>query len=705
MMIVFVYDTSRSRQEEDDPADAVMYFHPAWVSPTQRLALAGQLMGAHHFLSTFFSPPKLISLQGGKFVLKIFGQYVLAVGTDRNIQDWVLERRANCLESILKFFHCDLDTISLSFNHDRNKFTEKLYQMLEIYLPILQYSANLFTNMPMIKLPSTASNVFLESMQVLQYCQELPGVLGGAMFYSNKVVATQLSADVTKQLVITDPYRIRAPADRITTDFHLPVGVQLLRVFIHRRQSLEVPEETNLKTNSEINDLMLKKYKKSCSVSTMKRDTSRIFTVPEEGEAIPVEIAKPIKRPPTLPINFVKRVEAKPKYSNPLTPSVCSTPLKDINRILHGNAVSICSGADELEQTDKCVKNDQENIDDIPDVVKEAMRCKRLNKLRIAATEKLRNKIRRSAWSRRSSSLTDLDDTKQLHDKFSLDLEFNSNAQNNRVSPRDDPINTKRIFHTITDPNYPVFRHDGCPLSQGLYDHFISCHYQELVKTNNNTFLHCTKLTNDVNNHAINDCTKNNVDDKNKIDGFDMLMAADLPDQVKTKPFDIKLTPKSRQEGYRRSMSLPLKSLNAPADCDDRRKSTAECGAAFELPQQRRKLEGLQLTPLMSKLSILASDEKTGGFCSKETTPSEFCELPTLSNRLGRNNKTETADRNSGAGDEDDENFWLNDKEVNRDGSLEKAELFICGQHNMVLVLLMENETANNADLIHNLVS
>lgn len=77
MMIVFVYDTAKCCKEEDDPAEAVMYFHPAWVSLTQRLALAGQLMGVHHFLATSFTAPRSITLQGGKFVLKKFGQYVL----------------------------------------------------------------------------------------------------------------------------------------------------------------------------------------------------------------------------------------------------------------------------------------------------------------------------------------------------------------------------------------------------------------------------------------------------------------------------------------------------------------------------------------------------------------------------------------------------------------------------------------------------
>jgi len=80
------------------------------------------------------------------------------VGTDRNIHDWILERRADILESLLKFFHCDLVQILESLNNDRNRFTEKLYQMFETYLPILQHNANLFSNIPVIKLPKVSAD-------------------------------------------------------------------------------------------------------------------------------------------------------------------------------------------------------------------------------------------------------------------------------------------------------------------------------------------------------------------------------------------------------------------------------------------------------------------------------------------------------------------------------------------------------------------
>ncbi|XP_043281615.1 uncharacterized protein HPS4 isoform X2 [Venturia canescens] len=766
MMIVFIYDTSRCRKEEDDPADAVMYFHPAWVSPTQRLALAGQLMGINHFLSSAFSPPNLISLQGGKFVLKKFGQYILAVGTDRNIQDWILERRANTLESILQFFHCDLETISSLFNNDRNKFTEKLYQMLETYLPILQYSANLFSNIPMIKLPKGASNVFLEAMQVLQYCQETSGIMGGALFYNNKVVATQLNPELTKQLVITDPYRIKAPAERIPTSFHLPVGVQLLRVYVHRRQSLDLPVDS-IGSSSKVNPPSYvvgsdgpgrkSAYKKIIASSGMKRDTSRIFTVPEEGESGETTLSsnneqEESRRPvlPVRPISFsttrkiTEHKNDRPKYVNPpLTPSVCSTPLKDVNRVLHGTAVSICSANEEVENNrakEKRVEEEivTENLDEIPDVVKEALRCKRLNKLRNSSAiihEKIVNKKtqQNGAWGGKSSSLSDLDEIRQvLDDRLAIGVSVPSHCGLGKMNYNEDSPETvnksklgKNRFTTITDPCYPVFRNDGTPVSRSLYDHYISYHYQELVKEQSTTIgSRSQKLTHGDSSTAFdfNVSRMSNVPKSAHQNLEGVAELAKSPESTSSttntanSELDVRLENKSRQENYRRSMSLPLKSLNAPATENehenDRRKSTSECALALDFTQQKKKkLEGLQLTPLMSKLSLLA-DERTSGFCSRETTPSEFYDLSTVSSRLTRNKSESTARTVGGrsAADEDsaleDDLFWLSGESNSKDPAgfgLEKTELFICGHHNMVLFLLMEDGTGNNPDLIHNL--
>ncbi|KAJ8680532.1 hypothetical protein QAD02_016319 [Eretmocerus hayati] len=728
MMIVFVYDTARCCKEEDDPADAVVYFHPAWVSPTQRLALAGQLMGVNQFLCTCFSPPSLISLQGGKFVLKRFGSYILAVGTDRNIQDWILERRANVLESLFKFFHCNFETISSSVNSDRNKFVEKLYQMFEIYLPILQYSASLFSNLPMLKLPRSASNVFLEAMQILQYCQETNGIIGGALFYNNKIVASQLNAVMTKLLVITDPYRIKAPADRIPTDFHLPVGVQLLRVFVEQREFLKLSQEANMErgygstvdTTSKKSipkKTISKSNTKEQSTSMMKRDASRIFTVPEDVELDATHYNSVYNVPPLYPTAYsspIKKKEEneqkneKPKYQHPLTPSVCSTPLKDVNRVLHGFAVSICAtteeenveGADN-EQAEKSDKNKQEghdkeqNPDEIPDVVKEALRCKRLNKLKTVTPKEqllLKTKDRNSI----SLSLTNLEDSVEKDSNrvplraYNLGLP-RLNALCVDPDAESPKAQKKRLRYTITDPLYPVFRSDGTLISQSLHDEYISDHYKEFyqdVKTSDFNVEATKKLPpSGKENLALNiNNTKKKDNDQSSIKSKMTL--------------DVRIENKSKQENYRRSMSLPLKPMST-LDDEDRRKSTSESsGGIFDLPQ-RRKLDGLQLTPLMSKLSILA-DERTSGFCSGQTTPSEFRDLSSysvISNQVIKN-KLETLNKD-GCSDNDDEieEDWT--ANIKDEGVYEKSELFLCGHGNMVLFLLMEDGTANDPDLIH----
>ncbi|KYM95642.1 Hermansky-Pudlak syndrome 4 protein [Cyphomyrmex costatus] len=688
MMIVFVYDTAKCCKEEDDPAEAVMYFHPAWVSLTQRLALAGQLMGVHHFLTTSFSAPRSITLQDGKFVLKKFGQYVLAVGTDRNIYDWILERRADTLESLLKFFHCDLVQILESLNNDRNRFTEKLYQMFETYLPILQHSANLFSNIPVIKLPKSASNIFLEGMQVLQHCQEINGILGGALFYNNKVVSTQLGADLTKQIVITDPYRIK------DTYSLLPIT--------------SVHKKTVSKTGVK-------------EPSGMKRDTSKIFTVPEEGELDSMNYSAPqyVSSVPLVinhesPIRRKQEIKSeRPKGSvtaHPLTPSVCATPLKDVDRVLHGNAMLICSSESggENEGLRNSSKSDD---DDIPDVVKEALRCKRLNKLRNATSKK--NMMKRKDPDRKSMSLPDLTSSikprlngiPRAHQAELCKLNEASPDDHNSNSPRQKLTrNNIRHSRTIVDPCYPVFRYDGLPVSQSLYEQYIASHCEELCDNGDGVY----ERRGDDDNLQSRDLLSGLTSAKLPINSSQNSITMDAREECANLGYD-----KSKQETYKRSMSLPLKPLNVVAEVsngDDRRKSMSECGgvgSSFEFPQ-RRKLDGLQLTPLMSKLSLLA-DERTSGFCSRETTPSEFRDLSgfssgvaiattTMTNQLIRQ-KLESVGKEASDGEDELDEDWVNKDEPTT--CLVKTELFLCGYQNMVLVLLMENGTANNPDLIH----
>lgn len=155
MLIAFVYDTERCQTEADDPYDAVLYFHPSWVSDTQKLSLCGQIMGTAHFLRDSFGQAKIIALQNGKFVLKEFGRFVMAIGTDRNIHESILEHRAELLTSFIQLFHKNLQTIHEQFtiSGQYKNLSDKFYHIFETYLPILQYNGLVLQNMPISLLP------------------------------------------------------------------------------------------------------------------------------------------------------------------------------------------------------------------------------------------------------------------------------------------------------------------------------------------------------------------------------------------------------------------------------------------------------------------------------------------------------------------------------------------------------------------------
>lgn len=446
----------------------------------------------------------------------------------------------------------------------------------------------------------------------------------------------------------------------------------------------------------------MSKNSKELPLSGMKRDTSRIFTVPEEGELDSLQYNDNSHYVPSVPLTAysspVKRKQEsktdRPKCVNPLTPSVCSTPLKDINRVLHGNAMLICNtNEDTNNEAEEEKKEIKTNVDDIPDVVKEALRYKRLNKLRnVTPKEKL---VKRKEFNKRSLSMHDLGSSNLYSNRISVrtyGLGLPQLKQN--ISPETSPQKQslhKRQFHTITDPYYPIFRCDGLPVSQSLYNQYISSHYEELKDDRNNTI-----NRNDFLTSLANDCNMKNV-----TNSCDTMISDNLEKSSNSR--DIKIDSKVKQETYRRSMSLPLKPLNI-TDNDDRRKSASECGNVYEF-LQKKKLDGLQLTPLMSKLSLLA-DERTSGFCSRETTPSEFRDLSGFSTATNQiiKQKLEAVNKETGSDGEDElEEDWVTTSKD--EVSFEKTELFLCGHHNMVLVLLMENGTANNPDLIHSLVS
>jgi hypothetical protein len=79
LLIVFIYDPRFCTTESDDPQNSILYFHPPWVSSSQKLALSGQLMGIVKFSSSAFTAPTVLALKSGKFAFRQFGSSTLVI--------------------------------------------------------------------------------------------------------------------------------------------------------------------------------------------------------------------------------------------------------------------------------------------------------------------------------------------------------------------------------------------------------------------------------------------------------------------------------------------------------------------------------------------------------------------------------------------------------------------------------------------------
>ncbi|XP_045498734.1 uncharacterized protein LOC123696518 isoform X1 [Colias croceus] len=705
MMIVFVYDTLCCVSEEDDPADAVLYFHPGWVSDTQRHALAGQVVGAAHCVKSLFSQPTAITLQSGKFIIREYGRYVLAIGSDRNIPDWVLKNRANLLTSIIKVYHGDLESLADSME-DQKRLAEKLYQIFETYLPVLQYGCHIFQRVPMLSLPKSATSVFMESMQILEHCRRNRGVLGGVILYNNKIIATQLPPSLTSYLTVVDPYRIKSPAESLETDTPLPLGSQVLVVYVGRKAYNSLKKQANkLQEFAKNGEELVNGFKKAQEADRdrarefpqtgMKRDKSLLFTaVPEEDhtmisppnrEEVPGEKRKPSMpdvvpfankprpRPNKLSLSFKnqKSLEEDVKEDeNVFTgqTSVCSTPMVEYKR-LHGNMLSICQNLDSQEKTDV-----------EPDVLKNIENCKidekRDTKTILNTDCVAEHFINKPEPLRKLSSVTDLHDTIQkITNKNGSKIKLKTSKEDIDASPTAQRKNQNTI--TINDPSFPVFRNDGIAISESLFNQYLEQYYADMKDKSkeDNMFNFNLKLC-----------------EMDKFQDFDSELAKSPQRTPKKIAKDSTKTLSITDQSRRKSLSLPLKSLNTDSQTET------------DTISFKKKLTGVQLTPLMEKLSHLAFSDKSSGYSSRVMTPLELRDIltPGLEKPINFSNKPKPAQRES----DSESDSEASEGEANVSGFASRAvrcALFVSGLHNVALLELLDLEAANDADIINSL--
>lgn len=743
-MIVFVYDTECLKEEADDPVKAVLYFHPSWVSDTQKVALCGQLMGISYFLKDCFFKPKIMALQNGKFVLKEFGRFTLAVGTDRNISDYLLEKRADLLASLVKFFHRDLQSLFDQFAQQAQykNLSEKLYHIFETYLPILQRNGHIFQNVPKLRMPKTASNIFLDAIQTLQCCQQTKGILGGAVLYHNKVVASQLGDTITKQLALTDPLHIRTTAEQIhITDFHIPNGVQMLVVYVdapqYSRLAADAQRAQTLQTLQLSQGLLPFQYAKR----KMKRDKSLIFTnIPEEegstaggtsvehGEEV-VGVTTGVSQTPTavrpksllirpthlplrnrngmgsakeLPesgiasINF-DETDSYPEFIG--RTSVCSTPMTE-NKVLQvGNIMSICANPEDESNSNK----------------QKTPATNRRNSLKFDFEKFFQNFIANpNKQMERRNSFTDLQDSikkiskklslKQFSHSFKIDVNRNGSISGTEAteSPdfieNDDDVEAEqnsdnsdennRTSRTITDPTYPVFNEHGQPISRSLFQEFIEKYYRLWAENGSGTG--STKkeveIAQLIEEFKEFDNELKKLDESLRQDTADNSNSTQLKADRNLNTEPATVVTKAKTPHDKKSLSLPLKPL-ADATASNERELSSIIAA------NRKQTGGVPLTPLMAKLSVLALNEEHNGSGAWDANAVEIQTPLNTAKVFSRRNSLKCDDAV-------DALATLPTSTQSATNGLKRLELYMCGQQNMTLLLLMEEGTARQQPVV-----
>lgn len=529
----------------------------------------------------------------------------------------------------------------------------------------------------------------------------------------------------------------------MVTTKNLPLGVQLLYVYITKKEFRNLQENASRFQNlcfssiakNQITKKNIKPPAKEPVLSAMKRDTSLIFTtVPEEDadHCSPTTLPEIIKnvrpiseRPKSLSLKFTtldiaSKIPAKPidKPANGsvvCTPfgskaSVCSTPLAE--KVLHGAVMSICNAdigfedlfckpeevqasaqqngeTSGLESSQNTLETQSVNSilsgkhkADTPEETLDALDFTEFDKIVVPLIDMI---IPNSIFdiSRRNGSLLNIHNNQNEFYRNITLKSYGTGVGNLHKNLE----NNKHVYNTITDPNFPVFRSDGTVISKFLYDSCVAKHC-EILETE---FGQLSKMQDSINMET----SITNTEDWKSVDDFD----SEIKDSPVRKPvlntggsFDLDLPLPDgdipSNQNKKRSLSLPLKSLSSD-QCTEN---------GFNSFSQKRNLGGVQLTPLMSKLSLLAMEEKSSGFCSRDTTPSEFRDFGLTPNEknysfLGRKSSSKI-----------DQDQFGNEVEDALDQELQKAVLFICGQQDMVLGLLLEESASEKPELIKKIV-
>ncbi|PIK53733.1 hypothetical protein BSL78_09323 [Apostichopus japonicus] len=204
----FIYDHEIVKREEDDPKLALVYFYPEspHVSEDAQCLFSGQVMAMVSFMQNLVvSKPQLYCLKKMKIATMHEGRFTMALASSFNTPDAIALQKLRNLCNLFKFFQGSVERIMQEHSGNHDAFVDHLKSHL----------------------------VYLKASHLLQWLKRRPSLLAGCIIYKHKVLCTQLTSSITRFLLtVKSKHQMQLPAITVSVPFELPVGVQILVVFL-----------------------------------------------------------------------------------------------------------------------------------------------------------------------------------------------------------------------------------------------------------------------------------------------------------------------------------------------------------------------------------------------------------------------------------------------------------------------------------------
>lgn len=254
--VLIVYDRNLCTTEEDDPSDAIIYFHPAEMMPDERCDLCCQLVGVVHFFNSCFDTPEALEMRSTRFAVRILGSHIVVLGATKSLSSYVLQQQVDMLTRLVRFYHGSLQDLEQMCS-SKDVFNERVREFFNSCMPVCcgpkDQLSNLFRAVPTLQLPEAASNLYTKGYSFLEELQKMPGVLAGCIVFDEKVLASQFTPEITQLLLLAATSEERLAMQDVPVSYSVPPAVRLVNVYLEaawlkdvaaiNKQSNENPKE------------------------------------------------------------------------------------------------------------------------------------------------------------------------------------------------------------------------------------------------------------------------------------------------------------------------------------------------------------------------------------------------------------------------------------------------------------------------------